>query len=175
MIGIFIITFGLKCLLHLRVLLKWCFIGLQELASRISDIFDLLVGPMRCLFPHSLWPEVLPLGPLSLQPPQRPPCSHSSGWQSPCLQNKSCPQAVVEPWKQKQRGKSGQSQRVRKEPSYKDQVWSDSSDTKLSGVCWQFWNSVYRFLQFLHDPCHRQGIKAEVGLCTKCLQDRDWH
>lgn len=103
-----ILTFGLRCSFHLWLLLKRCFTVLQmgvhgELASRISDIFNLFVRPVSCFLPHSPWPQALPLGLLSPRPPQPPPCSHSSVQQSPCLRSKSCPLAGVEPLKAKQR------------------------------------------------------------------------
>lgn len=156
-----LITLGLRCSFHPRLLLKGCFVVFQmgvngQLASRISDIFNLLVRTLSYFLLHSAWPQAPPLGPLSRQPPQPPPCSHSSVWQSLCLQSKSCPLAGVEPLKRKQRDKSGQSQRARREPSYKDQGWSLSSDFKCQEVQWQFWNEVHSFLQFLHDLCHRQ-------------------
>lgn len=171
-----IVTFGLRCSFHLWLLLKRCFTVLQmgvhrELASRVSDIFNLFVRPVSCFLPHSPWPQALPLGLLSPRPPQPPPCSHSSVQQSPCLRSKSCPLAGVEPLKAKQRDKSGQSQRARGEPSHKDQGWSVSSDSKCQEVHWQFWNNVHEFLQFLHDLCHRRKeIKAKVHSRTKSLQ-----
>lgn len=98
----------------------------MDLQGRLTCLSDSCIAS----FPTACDPEALPLWLLSPRPPQPPPCSHSSGWPSRCLQNKSCPRAVVEPLKQKQRGKSGQSQRVREEPARKDRVWSVSSDTK---------------------------------------------
>lgn len=176
MIDIFV-TFGVRCSLYLRLLLKLCFIGLQmeitgELTSGISDIFDLLVRTMSCLFPHRQWYYALPLGLLSPQPPQHPPCSHSSVWQSQCLQNKSFPLAGVESLKQKQRGSNGQFQRTREESSHKDKGWLIFSDCKHQEYIASF-GIVFTSSSKSCRTHHWQNvIKAKVHSCIESLQEK---